>query len=137
MSVDSQFVLGAGSDGQPIGQSLRLANRHGLIAGATGTGKTVTLQRLIETFSDAGVAVFAADVKGDLCGLGAPGAPQGKVAERIASMPWLPHQPHAYPLTLWDVHGRSGHPLRTTLSEMGPLLLGALLELTDSQQAAL
>ena len=68
-------------------QSLRLANRHGLIAGATGTGKTVTLQRLAEQFSDAGVAVFAADIKGDLCGLGAAGSPQGKIAERIASMP--------------------------------------------------
>jgi DNA helicase HerA-like ATPase len=137
MSQTDQFVVGAGLDGLPVGQALRLANRHGLIAGATGTGKTVTLQRLIETFSDAGVAVFAADVKGDLCGLGAAGAPQGKVAERIASMPWLDHQPQAYPVTLWDVHGHSGHPLRTTLSEMGPLLLGALLELTDSQQAAL
>lgn len=137
MPVSSQFIIGAGSLGQPVGQPLRLANRHGLIAGATGTGKTVTLQRLIETFSDAGVAVFAADVKGDLCGLGAMGTPQGKVAERIASMPWLEHRPQAYPLTLWDVHGLSGHPLRTTLSEMGPLLLGALLELTDSQQAAL
>ncbi|MBU1283107.1 MAG: DUF853 domain-containing protein [Gammaproteobacteria bacterium] len=137
MAQTDQFVVGAGLDGLPVGQALRLANRHGLIAGATGTGKTVTLQRLIETFSDAGVAVFAADVKGDLCGLGAVGAPQGKVAERIASMPWLNHQPTAYPVTLWDVHGKSGHPLRTTLSEMGPLLLGALLELTDSQQAAL
>lgn len=87
MPLNSQFVLGVGSDGQTVGQPLRLANRHGLIAGATGTGKTVTLQRLIETFSDAGVAVFAADVKGDLCGLGAAGTPQGKVAERIASMP--------------------------------------------------
>lgn len=137
MAQTDQFIVGAGIDGLPVGQALRLANRHGLIAGATGTGKTVTLQRLIETFSDAGVAVFAADVKGDLCGLGAAGAPQGKVAERIASMPWLNHQPVAYPVTLWDVHGKSGHPLRTTLSEMGPLLLGALLELTDSQQAAL
>jgi DNA helicase HerA-like ATPase len=137
MLAANQFVLGADLDGQPVGQLMRLANRHGLIAGATGTGKTVTLQRLIESFSDAGVAVFAADVKGDLCGLGAPGNPQGKVAERIASMPWLQHQPAAYPVTLWDVHGHSGHPLRTTLSEMGPLLLGALLELTDSQQAAL
>ena len=137
MSVSDQFVFGADLEGQPVGQALRLANRHGLVAGATGTGKTVTLQRLIESFSDAGVAVFAADVKGDLCGLGAPGAPQGKVAERIASMPWLAHRPTAYPLTLWDIHGQSGHPLRTTLSEMGPLLLGALLELTDSQQAAL
>jgi DNA helicase HerA-like ATPase len=137
MAQTEQFVVGADLQGMPVGQALRLANRHGLIAGATGTGKTVTLQRLIETFSDAGVAVFAADVKGDLCGLGAAGAPQGKVAERIASMPWLNHQPMAYPVTLWDIHGKSGHPLRTTLSEMGPLLLGALLELTDSQQAAL
>ncbi|MDQ7984136.1 DUF853 family protein [Pseudomonas sp. G34] len=137
MALNQQFVLGAGGEGEAVSQSLRLANRHGLIAGATGTGKTVTLQRLIENFSDAGVAVFAADVKGDLCGLGAAGAPQGKVAERIASMPWLAHSPTAYPVCLWDVHGQSGHPLRTTLSEMGPLLLGALLELTDSQQAAL
>ena len=137
MTKNECFVLGADSSGQALGQPLRLANRHGLIAGATGTGKTVTLQRLIETFSDAGVAVFAADVKGDLCGLGAAGAPQGGVAERIASMPWLEHKPMAYPLTLWDIHGVSGHPLRTTLSEMGPLLLGALLELSDSQQAAL
>jgi DNA helicase HerA-like ATPase len=135
---DSQDILiGAGRDGQPIAQALRLANRHGLVAGATGTGKTVTLQRLAEAFSDAGVAVFAADIKGDLCGLGAAGNPQGKIAERIASMPWLNHKPQAYPVTLWDVHGQTGHPLRTTLSEMGPLLLGSLLELTDSQQSAL
>ncbi|MCQ4345970.1 DUF853 domain-containing protein [Pseudomonas stutzeri] len=137
MSENRQLLLGADPAGQPVGQALRLANRHGLIAGATGTGKTVTLQRLAELFSDAGVAVFAADIKGDLCGLGAAGAPQGKIAERIAAMPWLGHRPQAYPVTLWDVAGQSGHPLRTTLSEMGPLLLGALLELTDSQQAAL
>ncbi|MGY4492600.1 helicase HerA-like domain-containing protein [Pseudomonas sp. TE3610] len=137
MPDSAQLLIGAGLTGQPIGQDLRLANRHGLIAGATGTGKTVTLQRLAEAFSDAGVAVFAADIKGDLCGLGAAGAPSGKVAERIAGMPWLQHRPQAYPVTLWDVHGQSGHPLRTTLSEMGPLLLGSLLELTDSQQAAL
>ncbi len=137
MSTSDQLLLGATNDGRPQGQLLRLANRHGLVAGATGTGKTVTLQRLAEAFSDAGVAVFAADIKGDLCGLAAAGNPQGKIAERIAGMPWLGHQPKAYPVTLWDVAGQSGHPLRTTLSEMGPLLLGALLELTDSQQAAL
>ncbi len=137
MSTSDQLLLGATNDGRPLGQLLRLANRHGLVAGATGTGKTVTLQRLAEAFSDAGVAVFAADIKGDLCGLAAAGNPQGKIAERIAGMPWLGHQPKAYPVTLWDVAGQSGHPLRTTLSEMGPLLLGALLELTDSQQAAL
>ena len=137
MADSTPFVLGADLAGQPVSQAMRLTNRHGLIAGATGTGKTVTLQRLAEVFSDAGVAVFAADVKGDLCGLGAAGAPQGKVAERIAGMPWLNHHPQAYPVTLWDIHGQSGHPLRTTLSEMGPLLLGNLLELNDSQQAAL
>ncbi|NWA46664.1 DUF853 family protein, partial [Pseudomonas reactans] len=87
MTDPAQLVFGADPTGQPIGQAMRLANRHGLIAGATGTGKTVTLQRLAEAFSDAGVAVFAADIKGDLCGLGAPGNPQGKVAERIAGMP--------------------------------------------------
>lgn len=137
VSVPAQLLLGADPAGRPVGQRLRLANRHGLIAGATGTGKTVTLQRLIEQFSAAGVAVFAADIKGDLCGLGAPATPGGKVAERIAAMPWLDYRPQAWPLVLWDVAGQSGHPLRTTLSEMGPLLLGALLALTDSQQAAL
>lgn len=141
MSSTPLLILGTAvsndqSAGQPLGHPLKLANRHGLIAGATGTGKTVTLQRLAEAFSDAGVAVFAADIKGDLCGLGAAGAPQGKLAERIAAQ-GLPHQSQAYPVTLWGVDGRSGHPLRTTLSEMGPLLLGNLLELTDSQQAAL
>lgn len=137
MADKDRFVLGADAAGEPNAHPLRLINRHGLVAGATGTGKTVTLQRLAEQFSDAGIAVFAADIKGDLCGLGAAGAPLGKVAERIASMPWLNHQPRAYPVTLWDVFGVSGHPLRTTLTEMGPLLLGSLLDLTDSQQAAL
>ena len=131
------IYLGLGSDGSRQALALSRSNRHGLIAGATGTGKTVTLQHLAEAFSDAGVAVFAADVKGDLCGLGAVGNPQGKVAERIAGMPWLAHQPQAYPVTLWDVHGQSGHPLRTTLSEMGPLLLGALLELLTEQAETL
>lgn len=137
MSEGDRFILGAEASGGANAHPLRLINRHGLIAGATGTGKTVTLQRLAEQFSDEGIAVFAADIKGDLCGLAASGTPQGKVAERIDSMPWLEYKPQAYPVTLWDVHGLSGHPLRTTLTEMGPLLLGSLLELTDSQQAAL
>ncbi|MBX8529806.1 DUF853 domain-containing protein [Pseudomonas cichorii] len=137
MPDSQEIALGADLGGQPVFQALRLTNRHGLVAGATGTGKTVTLQRLAEAFSDAGVAVFAADIKGDLCGLGAAGNPQGKIAERIAGMPWLNHRPQAYPVTLWDIDGKSGHPLRTTLSEMGPLLLGNLLELSDSQQSAL
>ncbi|MBI6853044.1 DUF853 family protein [Pseudomonas cichorii] len=137
MPDSQEIALGADLGGQPVFQALRLTNRHGLVAGATGTGKTVTLQRLAEAFSDAGVAVFAADIKGDLCGLGAGGNPHGKIAERIAGMPWLNHRPQAYPVTLWDIDGKSGHPLRTTLSEMGPLLLGNLLELSDSQQSAL
>lgn len=134
----STLVLGANlSDGEPVGHLLRLANRHGIIAGATGTGKTVTLQRLVEEFSDAGVAVFAADVKGDLSGIGAAGIPSGKIAERIASMDWLQHTPKGYPVCFWDVFASQGHPLRTTISDMGPLLLGHLLELTDAQQAVL
>ena len=137
MKHNDCVVLGVDATGEANTHPLRLINRHGLVAGATGTGKTVTLQRLAEQFSNAGISVFAADIKGDLCGLGAVGAPQGKIAERIADMPWLAHQPQAYPVTLWDVYGLSGHPLRTTLTEMGPVLLGSLLELTDSQQAAL
>lgn len=137
MTQTDQLILGADEQGLPIGHLLRFANRHGLIAGATGTGKTVTMQRLAEAFSDAGVAVFAADIKGDFCGIAAVGQPKGKVAERIASMPWLAHTPQAYPVSMWDVYGETGHPLRTTISDMGPLLLGNLLELTDSQQAVL
>jgi DNA helicase HerA-like ATPase len=115
---------------------MRLANRHGLIAGATGTGKTVTLQRLAEAFSDAGVAVFAADIKGDLCGLGRRAIPRAR-SPNVSPVCPSSTTAKAYPVTLWDIHGQSGHPLRTTLSEMGPLLLGSLLELTDSQQSAL
>ncbi|WP_022966691.1 helicase HerA-like domain-containing protein [Denitrificimonas caeni] len=137
MTQADQLVLGADKQGLPIGHLLRFANRHGLIAGATGTGKTVTMQRLAEAFSDAGVPVFAADIKGDFCGIAAAGEPKGKIAERIASMPWLAHTPQAYPVSMWDVYGETGHPLRTTISDMGPLLLGNLLELTDSQQAIL
>lgn len=137
MTQTDQLLLGADEQGLPIGHLLRFANRHGLIAGATGTGKTVTMQRLAEAFSDAGVPVFAADIKGDFCGIAAAGEPKGKIAERIASMPWLAHTPQAYPVSMWDVYGETGHPLRTTISDMGPLLLGNLLELTDSQQAIL
>lgn len=137
MTQTDQLLLGADEQGLPIGHLLRFANRHGLIAGATGTGKTVTMQRLAEAFIDAGVPVFAADIKGDFCGIAAAGEPKGKIAERIASMPWLAHTPQAYPVSMWDVYGETGHPLRTTISDMGPLLLGNLLELTDSQQAIL
>ncbi|MFO0325553.1 MAG: helicase HerA-like domain-containing protein, partial [Burkholderiales bacterium] len=99
-----------------------MANRHGLIAGATGTGKTVTLQVLAEHFSNIGVPVFMADVKGDLTGISQPGKPHPKVDERRALL-GLPFTPAACPTTVWDVFGEQGHPVRATGSEMGPLLL--------------
>jgi DNA helicase HerA-like ATPase len=113
-----------------------LANRHGLIAGATGTGKTVTLQTLAERFSSIGVPVFMADVKGDLAGMAAPGGQNAKVAERFALLGIAP----AYapcPVAFWDVLGASGHPVRATVSDMGPLLLARMLELNDTQEGVL
>ncbi|GAB2180785.1 DUF853 family protein [Denitratisoma sp. agr-D3] len=116
---------------------LALANRHGLIAGATGTGKTVTLQRLAEQFSRAGVPVFLADVKGDLSGLAAPGKPSDKLAARLARLGIDDWQPAACPAVFWDIYGERGHPLRATVSDMGPLLLARLLGLNDTQQGVL
>ena len=98
-----------------------LANRHGLIAGATGTGKTVTLQRIAEGLSRIGVPVFMADVKGDLAGLSQPGEPKGKIQERIEALKLdVPFE--ACPVVFWDAFGEQGHPVRTMISEMGPLL---------------
>ncbi len=112
------------------------ANRHGLVAGATGTGKTVTLQILAQGLSDAGVPVFAADVKGDLCGVAAPGAPNEKMLARAAAMN-LTLEPRAAPVVFWDLFGQSGHPVRATVSEMGPLLISRMLELNDVQEGVL
>lgn len=116
-----------------------MGNRHGLITGATGTGKTVTLQSLAETFSALGVPVFLADVKGDLSGLAKAGAPTGKVAERIARLGLAArgYLNQAFPVCFWDVFGKSGHPLRATVSEMGPLLLSRLLNLNEVQSGVL
>jgi DNA helicase HerA-like ATPase len=114
-----------------------LANRHGLITGATGTGKTVTLQRLTEQFSAIGVPVFLADVKGDLSGLGAAGAASEKFQKRIDSLGIEDWQPAACPAVFWDVLGKSGHPVRATISDMGPLLLARLLGLNDTQEGVL
>ena len=115
----------------------RMANRHGLIAGATGTGKTVTLQALAEGFSRIGVPVFLADVKGDLGGLAAAGGDHPKVAERVAVLGVEGHVPESSPVVFWDVFGEQGHPLRTTVSEMGPLLLSRLLALNETQSGVL
>jgi len=114
-----------------------LANRHGLIAGATGTGKTVTLQRLAEGLSKIGVPVFMADVKGDLAGLSQKGEPKPKIEERIKQLGIDGFTYAACPVVFWDAFGTQGHPVRATISEMGPLLLARLLNLNDTQQGVL
>ena len=112
------------------------ANRHGVVAGATGTGKTVTLQILAQGFSDAGVPVFCADVKGDLSGIAMPGSPNDKLLARAGGM-GLTLQPRAAPTVFWDLYGQKGHPIRTTVSEIGPLLLARMLNLNDVQEGVL
>lgn len=114
-----------------------LANRHGLITGATGTGKTVTLQVMAEKFSSIGVPVFMADVKGDLSGLSVAGSASPKMKERLALLKIGEPQWSACPVVFWDVFGKAGHPVRATISDMGPLLLGRLFNLNDIQQGVL
>jgi DNA helicase HerA-like ATPase len=114
-----------------------MSNRHGLIAGATGTGKTVSLQVLAESFSAMGVPVFLADVKGDLAGISQPGGQSAKVQERVKELKLTDYTPAGCPATFWDVFGEKGHPVRATISEMGPLLLGRLLQLNDTQEGVL
>ncbi len=114
-----------------------LANRHGLITGATGTGKTVTLQTLAEQFSRRGVAVFMADVKGDLTGISQPGKPSEKLKAALAERKLELPEPQACPTQLWDVFGKQGHPVRATISDMGPLLLGRMLGLNETQSGVL
>ena len=115
----------------------KMANRHGLIAGATGTGKTVTLQSIAEQFSRLGVPVFMADVKGDLSGLSQAGGGNSKVDARVAQLGLTDFKPQAATVTLWDVFGAKGHPMRTTIAEMGPLLLARMLNLNDVQGGVL
>ena len=114
-----------------------MANRHGLIAGATGTGKTVTLRVLAEQFSSLGVPVFMADVKGDLSGIARAGGDHPKVAERVKSLGLEGFRYQGYPTVFWDVFGEKGHPVRATISEMGPLLLGRILSLNETQAGVL
>jgi DNA helicase HerA-like ATPase len=115
----------------------QMSNRHGLIAGATGTGKTVTLQVLAENFSAMGVPVFLADVKGDLAGISQPGGQSPKIQERVKQLKIDGYTPAGCPVTFWDVFGEKGHPVRATISEMGPLLLSRLLQLNDTQAGVL
>ena len=114
-----------------------MANRHGLIAGATGTGKTVTLRVLAEQFSKIGVPIFMADVKGDLSGLPFPGGENPKVVERVSKLGLKDFSYENYPVTFWDVFGEQGHPVRTTISEMGPLLLSRILNINEIQSGVL
>jgi DNA helicase HerA-like ATPase len=115
----------------------KMANRHGLVAGATGTGKTVTLQTLAEGFSRIGVPVFMADIKGDLSGISEAGGGNSKVSERLEMLGFSDFPFEGSPTTLWDIFGESGHPLRATISEMGPILLSRVLQLNDTQTAVL
>lgn len=135
------FVGGGGKDqGEPQNLLLKYANRHGMIAGATGTGKTVTLQTLAESLSLAGVPVFLSDVKGDLSGLAKPGSAEAKLHEpfqKRSDIIGLTLDYQQFPVTFWDVWGESGHPVRTTPAEMGPLLLSRLMDLTEAQEGVM
>src|SRR5215468_550258 len=115
----------------------RMANRHGLIAGATGTGKTVTLRVIAEHLSSIGVPVFMADVKGDLSGIAHPGQENPKIAERVSKLGVKNFQYAGYPTVFWDLYGQQGHPVRTTISDMGPLLMSRLLKLNETQTGVL
>jgi hypothetical protein len=133
--ADASIFLGKGE--KPEVLYLGLANRHGLVTGATGTGKTVTLQIMAEGFCNAGVPVFAADVKGDLSGIAMEGEPKDFLIERAKKIGFDDYGFEATPTIFWDLFGEQGHPIRTTISEMGPLLLSRLMGLTDAQEGAL
>jgi len=140
--MTTSIFIGAEAGGaNPQQLELSRANRHGLIAGATGTGKTVTLQGLVEGLSDAGVACFVADVKGDLAGLAMPGSADSKTdapfRERAAEIGYADWRYRGYPVQFWDLFGTQGHPIRTTVSEMGPLLLSRLMGLNEVQEGVL
>src|SRR6476619_1562512 len=137
MTDTDQILIGKSFDSGDSAelQTLRLdrANRHGLITGATGTGKTVTLQGLAESFARAGVPVFAADVKGDLSGIAEPGEAKDFLVKRATDVGFK-YQTDEFPVVFWDLLGEQGHPIRATVFEMGPLLVARMLELNDVQE---
>src|ERR1700748_566025 len=133
--MNDPILIAQGED--PIYLLPKMANRHGLIAGATGTGKTVTLQTLAENFSARGIPVFMADVKGDLAGMSQAGGNNPKGVDRAKELGITDFKGEACPVVFWDVFGENGHPVRATVSEMGPLLLGRLLNLNDTQKGVL
>src|SRR6266404_4286605 len=132
--TDEKIFIGKGE--QPVWLTLALANRHGLVTGATGTGKTVSLQVMAEGFARAGVPVFAADIKGDLSGISQVGEPKDFIVKRAGEM-GLTFQPDRFSTVFWDVFGEQGHPVRATVSEMGPLLLSRMMDLNDVQEGVL
>jgi DNA helicase HerA-like ATPase len=128
LDQDGKIFVGKGE--KPEYLALHYGNRHGLATGATGTGKTVTLQVLAEGFSRAGVPVFAADIKGDLSGIAAVGEAKDFLVKRAKDM-GFDYQPDEFPVVFWDVFGEQGHPVRATISEVGPLLLSRMMDLND------
>ncbi len=137
MSNTSTDILLGSANGAPVLLHGRVANRHGLVAGATGTGKTITLQVLAESFSRMGIPVFTADVKGDLSGMAEPVTMNPKIEERLQKIGITDYAPEPCPVVYWDIFGEGGHPVRTTMSEMGPVLLAHLMELNDVQTGVL
>ena len=133
----SEGILIGGSDAGQVFLNPRYANRHGLVAGATGTGKTVTLQCLAEGFSDLGIPVFLADVKGDISGMSQPGKPHPKVDERVQAIGIENYQQRGFPVAFWDLFGNKGTPVRSTVSEMGPQMLSRLLDLNETQESVM
>src|SRR6185312_646959 len=135
MLLDDRIFLGVGT--QPEYLLLKYGNRHGLITGATGNGKTVTLQGIAEGFSRAGVLVFLADVKGDLAGLSQTGEQKDVFVARAKQIGFDDWQNDRFPVIFWGLFGKQGHPVRATISEMGPLLLSRILDLNDTQEGVL
>ncbi len=126
------------ADGQPVNMQLNMSNRHGLIAGASGTGKTITMKTMAESFSDAGVPVFLCDVKGDVSGIASPGVPSESMEKRIDKFGIREDFSYkAYPVCFWDIYQEGGHPVRATISDMGPDLLARILDLTPAQEGVL
>src|SRR6185295_7315831 len=134
--LDHDGTIFVGKGAKPEFLTLALANRHGLVTGATGTGKTVTLQVLAEGLSRAGVPVFAADIKGDLSGISVVGEAKEALVKRAKDL-GINYQPDEFPAVFWDVFGVQGHPVRATISEMGPLLLSRMMDLNDVQEGVL
>lgn len=135
-TVDQNGKIFVGKSAKPEYLTLKLANRHGLVSGATGTGKTVTLQVLAEGLANAGVSVFAADIKGDLSGVSMPGEAKDAFVQRAKDM-GFDYEPDRFPVVFWDLFGEQGHPIRATVSEMGPLLLSRLMDLNEVQEGVL